>query len=87
LPGLLINYFTYPHRSVNHFSPFETQIDFDNRRVIIIEGGEDDSIMLTTMQDLANIVALAMEYEHEWPVVGGIKGTDSFVDQLIALGE
>lgn len=53
----------------------------------MLDGGEDDRITLTTVQDLANIVARAIDYEGKWPVVGGIKGTELSIGQLLALGE
>lgn len=53
----------------------------------MIDGGEDDRLTLTTAQDLANIVALAVDYEGEWPVVGGIRGTEISIGDIVALGE
>jgi hypothetical protein len=44
-------------------------------------------ITLTTVQDFAAVVARAIEYEGEWPVVSGISGTTLSVRELIALGE
>ena len=82
-----MNYFTYPYGSAKHFHPFETQIDFNKRRALTLDGGDDDRITLTTAQDFANVVARAVEYEGEWPIVGGIKGTELSIGQLIALGE
>lgn len=66
---------------------FETQVDFHNRRAIIRDGGEDDRITLTTAQDLAAVVARAVDYEGEWPLIGGIKGDELTFGQIIALGE
>jgi hypothetical protein len=62
-------------------------IDFNKRRALTLDGGDDDRITLTTVQDLANVVALAVEYEGEWPVVGGIKGTEISIGELLTLGE
>ncbi|MCJ1471918.1 hypothetical protein MMC13_000559 [Lambiella insularis] len=87
LPGLFTNYFTYPYESAKHFHPFETHIDFNKRRALTLDGGDDDRITLTTVQDLSNIVARAVEYKGEWPVVGGIRGTEISIGQLLALGE
>ena len=84
---MFTNYFAYPYESAKHFRPFETQIDFNKRRALTLDGGDDDHITLTTVQDLANVVARAVEYEGEWPVVGGIRGTELSIGQLIALGE
>jgi hypothetical protein len=82
-----MNYFIYPYESAKHFRPFETQIDFNKRRALTLEGGDDDRITLTTVKDLDNVVARAIEYEGEWPVVGGIRGTELSIGQLLVLGE
>lgn len=84
---MFTNYFTHPYKSSKHVHPFQTQIDFLSRRALTIEGAGDARITLTTAQDLANVTALAVEYQDEWPVIGGIKGEDFSVDQIIALGE
>ncbi|KAK6508683.1 hypothetical protein TWF506_010762 [Arthrobotrys conoides] len=86
-PGLFTNYFAASHQTAKHVFAFQLQIDFDNRRAIILEGSEDAPINLITVEDFANIVALAVEYEGPWPLVGGIKGDEVTVGQLIALGE
>ncbi|GAB1315617.1 2'-hydroxyisoflavone reductase [Madurella fahalii] len=86
-PGLFVNYLTYPDKSSNHITPIDTPFDFANRRALIAEGGDEARISLITAEDLANVVARAVEYEGEWPVVGGIRGTDLTLGQLIALGE
>ena len=52
-----------------------------------MEGGDDGIMTLTTAQDLAAVVARAIDYEGEWPEAGGIRGTDMKVGDLIALGE
>jgi hypothetical protein len=65
----------------------ELPFDFNNRRVISIDGGDDSALTLTTVQDVANVVAKAIDYEGEWPVIGGIRGTTISTKKLIALGE
>jgi hypothetical protein len=44
-------------------------------------------ITLTTIQDLANVVARAIDFKGKWPAVGGVKGTDISLKQLISIGE
>ncbi|KAK3696623.1 hypothetical protein LTR37_017876 [Vermiconidia calcicola] len=87
VPGLFTNYFTYPYPSADRLSLFELHIDFNNRRALGVEGDEDARITLTTVQDFANIVGKSVEYEGEWPVIGGIKGTELSVAELLAIGE
>ncbi|KAJ4311388.1 hypothetical protein N0V84_010481 [Fusarium piperis] len=86
-PGIFTNYMTFPYNSSKHVDLFEIPINFHKRRAIICEGGEDDVITITTAQDVAKVVALAVEYEGEWPLVGGIRGANITVSELIALGE
>lgn len=86
-PGLFIDYLAYPYNTTNHISLIQTPIDFENRRILTVKGREDARIVFTTAQDLANVVAQAIEYEGKWPVIGGIRGSDLTVAQLISLGE
>jgi hypothetical protein len=61
--------------------------DFERRRSLVPDGYEDARITLTTADDLSKVIALAMEYEGEWPLVSGIRGTELTVKEIIALGE
>jgi hypothetical protein len=65
----------------------ELPIDFNKRRGLLLDGGDDSRITLTTVQDLAVVVARAIDFDGEWPVIGGIKGADISIGQLISLGE
>jgi hypothetical protein len=38
------------------------------------------------MNDLANVVARAVEYKGEWPVIGGIHGTTLSTTRLLEIG-
>jgi nucleoside-diphosphate-sugar epimerase len=53
----------------------------------MVDGSGDVRITLTTAEDLAKVVARAIEYEGEWPVVSGIQGDEVTIKQLIELGE
>lgn len=86
-PGLFAEYLLHPHITKKHFRPFGTHFDFANRRAIIRSGGQDDVLTLTTINDFSNVVSRAIEYQGVWPVVGGIRGTDLTVGEIIALGE
>ena len=61
-------------------------IDFQNRRVIIVDGY--DAIMTyTTVQDVAAVVAKAVEIDGEWPVISGISGNRVPISQILKIGE
>ncbi|KAE9374057.1 nmrA-like family protein-like protein [Stipitochalara longipes BDJ] len=85
-PGIFLNYFTYPYRSCEHLKLRELQIDFQNSRAIVLGNG-DDRISLTTVEDLAAFVAAAIDYEGEWPEVGGVCGGRTTFSDLIKFGE
>lgn len=42
---------------------------------------------LTTVADLCNVVARAIEFEGEWPVDGGIRGNALTMGELLVLAE
>ena len=86
-PGLFTNYLTYPYQSTKHIHPMEALFDFNKRRAVMIDGGADDRVNWVTAQDLANVVARAVDFEGEWPAVGGIRGTELSIGQTIAIGE
>jgi hypothetical protein len=86
-PGLFVNYLTRPHKSSNHVHLMEIPFDFENRRALVLDGGDNDRMTLTTVHDLAHVVAKAIDFEGEWPVIGGIRGTDISIGQLMSLGE
>lgn len=84
---MFVNYLAHPHKSAKHLLPIATPIDFNRRRALIVDGSEDVRMTLTTVQDLANIVVAAVEYEGEWPIVGGIKGDNITMGELLDIGE
>lgn len=86
-PGIFTNYYTYPYPSAKHLNIFELNVDFHNRRAMLLKGGDNDRVSLTTVQDVAGIVGRAVEFEGEWPVMGGINGCELSVKDVIAIGE
>lgn len=87
MPGLFTNYLTHPYKSTKHVHPMQTPFDFGKRRLLTVEGTDNARITLTTVTDIANVVAKAVEYEGEWPVVGGIRGDDLTMGEVIKMGE
>lgn len=86
--GLFLNYLAFPYKTAKHFDPLPLQWDFQNCRGIVLEGREHlDGLTLTKVQDLANVVAEAVDFEGEWPTVGGIRGNQVTIEQILALGE
>jgi hypothetical protein len=86
-PGFLVDYLVPPGTANKHIQPSqELWIDFFKRRAIILENGNSE-FTVTTVNDIANVVAQAIEYEGEWPVVGGIHGTTLSTPKLLEIGK
>ncbi|KAK0732089.1 hypothetical protein B0H67DRAFT_566659 [Lasiosphaeris hirsuta] len=85
-PGQFLNYLGSPNKTAKYISQLTTWLDFANTRAILIEG-VDERLSFTTVQDLAAVVARAVEFPGAWPVVGGINGNTLTSGQVIALGE
>lgn len=63
----------------------EMFIDFAARRALLTD--VDADFVLTTVEDTAEITARAVEYDGEWPEIGGMCGQKMQVSELIKLGE
>lgn len=85
--GFFMNYLSHPHKSANHVSTIPFLFDFENQRATAIEGAYNDAISWTTVQDIAGVAARAVEYEGEWPSIGGIVGTRVTIGEMLKLGE
>ena len=85
-PGLFLNYFSYPHKSAEHLTLFPMPIDVSGCRAIILRDTRAQ-ITLTTVQDVAGVVAEAIDYEKQWPEVSGMRGNQILVSDFIKICE
>ncbi|KAI9731031.1 MAG: hypothetical protein M1834_005494 [Cirrosporium novae-zelandiae] len=84
--GVFMNYLAYPKVTTEHL--FITCIGYDceGGHAIMVEEGEDWRVW-TTIQDVAKVVAAAIDYEGKWPEVGGIVGSRIQEKELVKLIE
>ncbi|KAK4666733.1 hypothetical protein QC763_302860 [Podospora pseudopauciseta] len=85
-PGIFTDYHANEninkHLKTNDFLP----IDFANYK-LLAPGSLKPRLTATTVRDVANIVAKAIEYEGEWPKIGGIAGETLTLAEELAIGE
>lgn len=86
-PGLFMDYLAFPYKIAKHIDPLQSVFDYHDCRAIVVDGHEDAIMTLTTAADVATIVARAVDYEGEWPEIGGIKGNRVTFSQIIEIGE
>ncbi|OTA62100.1 NAD(P)-binding protein [Hypoxylon sp. EC38] len=86
-PGLFLDYLAYPYKTAKHVEPLQTVFDFQNKRAIVVDGHEDAVMTLTTVGDLAAVVARAIDYEGTWPRNGGIRGNRVTFSQILEIAQ
>ncbi|EXM17130.1 hypothetical protein RAB80_000133 [Fusarium oxysporum f. sp. vasinfectum] len=86
-PGGFMDYLCHPYKTAKYITTTVVNIDFVKRHAIVVEGTLDDEITYTSVEDIANIVTRAIDFEGEWPVVGGISGDRISIRQLLKVGE
>ncbi|OTA99708.1 hypothetical protein M426DRAFT_16173 [Hypoxylon sp. CI-4A] len=86
-PGVFMNYIAHPHKTSKYVVTMPFGFDLEKQHAAILEGSHDDVITWTTVEDIANVVARAVEYEGEWPAVGGIRGSRTTVGQVLQIAE
>lgn len=84
---MLLDYLANPHKTSPHLTQLGLNIDVKNRRAILLADATNDTMVWTSLKDLASVVTLAISYEGEWPVNGGIRGNLISTTELIAIAE
>ena len=82
-----MNYIAGTRKTLKHIQPTGfIFVDHENRRA---RGPGDltDQVTYTAIHDVVNIVVKAIDYEGEWPEVGGINGHTLSPAEEIAIGE
>lgn len=59
----------------------------NDNRIVGLNGHLDDELTFTSIRDVAGVVAGAVEYEGEWPEVGGISGDRVSLRQIQQIGQ
>src|SRR5262249_10455102 len=86
-PGLFLDYLACPYKTAKYIDPLQSVFDYHNCRAIVVDGHEDAIMTLTTVADVAAIVARAVDYEGEWPEIGGMRGNRVTFSQVVEIGE
>ncbi|KAK4245877.1 hypothetical protein C7999DRAFT_42631 [Corynascus novoguineensis] len=85
-PGWFMNYLGGAHQTSKHFKTAVLLVNHDKGR-IGIAGDPSSLVTYTAIHDIVNIVVKAIDYEGEWPEVGGINGHTLSVADEVAIGE
>ena len=86
-PGLFLEYLAFPHKTAKYLQPLQTVFDFEKCRAIIVQGRQDAVMSLTSVKDVAAIIAKAVEFKGQWPTTFGIQGNRLTFHDILAIGE
>ncbi|KAF7537117.1 hypothetical protein G7054_g3993 [Neopestalotiopsis clavispora] len=86
-PGWFLDYLSYPHEASEQTSTFPTLVNFDNGTAITTQRTLDHRMAYTAIEDIAKVVVRAVDFEGEWPTIGGIRGNQLSVADLVRIGE
>ncbi|KAH9881181.1 hypothetical protein J1614_001676 [Plenodomus biglobosus] len=85
-PGVFLDYFAHPHSLSPELITWPFFIDFENRRAMVLDDGEQP-LAMTAISDSSEMLALALDDSRPWPEVGGIHGCSTTINDLVALGK
>lgn len=86
-PGWFLNYLAGTRKTAKHVGPAAVTLINHENRSARIAGDLANRTTYTAVSDFVNIVAKAIEYEGEWPRVGGINGQTLSLAEELAIGE
>ncbi|KAF5584029.1 2'-hydroxyisoflavone reductase [Fusarium subglutinans] len=86
-PGGFMDYLCHPYKTAKYITTTVVNVDLVKKHAIVVEDTLDDEITYTSVNDIANIVTKAIDFEGEWPVIGGISGDRISIRQLLKIGE
>ncbi|GKU07926.1 2-hydroxyisoflavone reductase [Fusarium langsethiae] len=86
-PGVFMDYLCHPHQTSKHVLTTSVNINYEERSALVVEGTLDDKLVYTCLDDITNVVTSAVDYDGEWPVIGGISGDRVTMRQLLEIGE
>lgn len=82
-----MNYLAGIRKIAAHIKPTTfTMVDHKEGRARA-PGGVTNKVTYTAIHDFVNIVVKAVDYEGEWPTIGGINGNTLSLAEEIAIGE
>ena len=82
-----MNYLGHPHKTAKHITTIPLQVNVEKRHALVVEGSLDQHVTFTSVQDIGGVVARAVEYEGDWPAIGGMRGSRVTIRKLLKTAE
>jgi hypothetical protein len=85
-PSIFMDYFAHPYPLSPNLITWPFFIDFENRRAMVLDDGTQP-IVLTAISDISKMLSLALSDSNPWPNIGGMRGYQTTINELLALGK
>jgi hypothetical protein len=82
-----LNYLAGARKTAKNIEPATQPLVDVARSRALVSGDLDRPVSYTTVLDIVNIVVKAVEYDAEWPTVGGFHGNVLSSAKILALAE
>lgn len=85
-PSIFMDYFAHPYPLEKDLITWHFFLDLENRRALLLDDG-DQPLVITAIQDDAEMLRRAVEDERPWPAMGGIRGCRTTINELFELAQ
>ncbi|RSL51287.1 hypothetical protein CEP54_011477 [Fusarium duplospermum] len=85
--GAFMDYLCHPYKGSKYITTLPLNIDLEKKHAIVVEGSLDDEMTYTSVEDIAHVITRAVDYQGEWPTIGGIQGDKITIGELLRIGE
>jgi hypothetical protein len=86
-PGAFMDFLAHPRKTSRYISTVPLQVNLQRRSALVVAGHLDAETTYTAVQDIAHVVARAVDYQGVWPTVGGIRGHRISARRLVEIVE
>lgn len=84
--SVFMDYFAHPYPLSPGLHTWPFFADFENRRAMLLDQGQYP-FALTAIADVSSMLQLALEDDKPWPVISGMRGARTTMNELLALGK
>jgi nucleoside-diphosphate-sugar epimerase len=81
-----MDYLAHPCPPSKHFDTFPLLFDLENARAVVVEDGSSP-VVFTASEDVAKVVARAIDYPEPWTIEGGIVGHRTSYKEIVEIAE
>jgi hypothetical protein len=84
--GVFVDYFAHPYPLSPGLNSWPLFIDYENRRAMVLDDGNQPMVQMP-VSEVSEFLERALSDDRPWPTIGGMQGTKTTTNEIIALGK